>query len=55
MPQLIALQKELKERKPQVKGYNKREADLDAMDRGLKQGKHSKKDNGIKAPLMQLG
>ena len=47
--QLIELQKQLRERTTQVKGYNKREADLDAMDRGLEQGKHSKKGTGTKA------
>ena len=46
---LIALHTENKERKTQAKGYNKREADLAAMERGMKQGKHLKKGNGSKA------
>ena len=46
---LSALHKEVQERETQAKGYNKREAALAAMDKGMKQGKHLKKGNGSKA------
>ena len=55
--QFLALKKQQAEyeRKPQMKGHNKREAALAAMDRGLKQGKQSKKSLEGSHPYKKTG